>query len=337
MAKGSQSVRTATKKNNPFSGARSGDATAGKQRLRPMEPARQKDVPYVPHGSSLNEDALSRRDVMTTRTEHRTFYDDPISVRQWAAETDPNTPVDFAGYGYPSASQSVENATFCAAPSMPGAFPAFSPSVSYVPFPISSGIQDNEFGAGYPVSMLHGLPQSSRNALSLDTCNDMDSMKHYEACAYPTPTAEEMTYSTSTASYVPYYGGGQDFEPRYSSWPSGTFLPEDEASQAMYPHGSNGAAWSPVLGTDPSVSSSYSRSSYLAMQPNTPLSPLAQEPSWPAGQGHAQEEDLGLCPTFSLGEAFSLPAGCRVDHDDGMRFVCGQLNLSEALIGTIAP
>ncbi|KAL8872069.1 MAG: hypothetical protein Q9174_002238 [Haloplaca sp. 1 TL-2023] len=317
MARGSQSAKTATKKNNPFSGARSSDITAGKQRLRPMEPARQKDIPHVPHGLSLNEDALSRRDVMTTRTEHRTFYDDPISVRQWAAETDPNTPVDFAGHGYPNASQSIENTAFCAAPPMPGAFPAFPPSVSYVPFPMSSGIQDSEFGTGYSMSMLHGMSQSSRNALSLDTCNDIDSMKNYEARAYPTPTAEEMTYSTSSASYLP-YGGSHDCEPRYFGWPSGNFLPEDETSQAMYPHGSNGAAWSPVLGTDPSVSSSYSRSSFLAMQPHTPLSPLAQEPNWPAGQGHGHEDDLGFCPAFSLGEAFSLPAGCRMDHDDGM-------------------
>ncbi|KAL8815718.1 MAG: hypothetical protein Q9223_005171 [Gallowayella weberi] len=146
----------------------------------------------------------------------------------------------------------------------------------------------------------------------------IDLMKNYDydTWSYPTSTAEDMVYSTATASYLP-YGGGNHFEPRYPDLPSGMFLPEEEFPKADYPCGSHSVAWSPLLATDPSVSSSFSRSSYLAMQSSTPLSPVAQEPDWLATHGFGQEEETGLYPAFSLGEPFPIPAGCQVaQHDD---------------------
>ncbi|KAL8806516.1 MAG: hypothetical protein Q9182_001299 [Xanthomendoza sp. 2 TL-2023] len=150
------------------------------------------------------------------------------------------------------------------------------------------------------------------------TMAGIDLMKNYDydTWSYPTPTAEDMAYSTATASYLP-YGGGNHFEPRYPDLPSGMFLPEEEFPKADYPCGSHSVAWSPLLATEPSVSSSFTRSSYLAMQSSTPLSPVAQEPDWLATHGFGQEEETGLYPAFSLGEPFPIPAGCQIaQHDD---------------------
>lgn len=299
-----------------------------------MEPSRKNDVSRVSHGAALNKDTLSRS-ASNTRTEHRTFYDDPVSVRQWAAETDPNTPADFAEYGFPNASHGAEMTGFCATAQLPGSFPVSCPSVSHISYPMTSGFRNEDHSAAYAQSIFNEVAQGSRNPLRLDTHGNMDPMKNYETRSYPTPTAEDMTYSTSTAYCFP-YSGGNDFEPRVSDWSTGAFLPDDDFPKASLPCGSQTLAWSPLLATDPSVSSSHSRSSYLAMQPNTPLSPVAQEPNWPAGHGYTQE-DTGLYPAFSLGEAFALPAGCQIDQHDAMRFVYSCKDRSQSLIVNIVP
>ncbi|KAL8694788.1 MAG: hypothetical protein Q9218_000634 [Villophora microphyllina] len=331
MAKGSQATRTVTKKNNPFSGGRSSESTSGKQHLKSID-SRRKDVPHdVARGATLNKDVLSRSATSKSRTEHRTFYDDPVSVRQWAAETDPHTSADFAAYGFSSTSQSNEYPGSYTTTQYPGSFPVSCTNVSHVSFPMSSGFQNDDLSAVCAYPMSHDTARIPRNPIGLDTHAIADPLKNYEAWSYPTPTAEDMTYSTSTASYLP-YSGASSIEPRFADWSAGTFLPDDEFARSSAQFGSQSVAWSPLLASDPSVSSSYSRSSYLAMQPNTPLSPVAQEPDWPAGHFASQEEEAGFYPAFSLGEALSLPAGCNLDQEDAMRLVYFQKN--EAVTNT---
>ncbi|KAL8770659.1 MAG: hypothetical protein Q9209_003727 [Squamulea sp. 1 TL-2023] len=274
MAKGSQSTRTITKKNNPFSGGRQSESAPGKQRLKSMDSSKRKDVPQFPSGPSLNVDALSRTSSSNTRTEHRTFYDDPVSVRQWAAETDPNTPANFA---------------------------------------------DDFLGATCAEAGFHGMPSDLRFPPDTESLAGIDLTKNYnyDAWSYPTPTADDMACSLATASYLP-YGEGNSNEPRFADWSSGAFLPDNENSRADYPCGAHSVAWSPLLTSDPSVSSSYSQNSYLALQSSTPLSPVTQEPDWPSGHDFAQEEENGFYPAFSLGEAFPLPAGCHIAQQDNM-------------------
>lgn len=318
MAKGSQATRTITKRNNPFSGGRSGETTSGKQPVRSMDFPRRNDVNCVAPASSLNKDSLSRSISSQSRTEHRTFYDDPVTVRQWAAETDPNAPADFAEYGLPETSYGVDASAICAAPQVPGSFPVSCSNVSHISFPVSRGFQDDAFSAPCAPAMPNGMAENRGDPLGFETYGDAEPMRNYETWPYPTPTAEDISYSTSTASCYP-YSGDSTFEPRFSDWPTGVFLPDNEASREGYPCGSNTLAWSPILTTDPSVSSSYSRSSYLTMQANTPLSPVAQEPDWPMDPVNGQEE-AGFYPAFSLGETFSQSAGL-LDGHDPMRFV----------------
>ncbi|KAL8993679.1 MAG: hypothetical protein Q9169_006168 [Polycauliona sp. 2 TL-2023] len=319
MARGSQNTRTITKKNNPFSGGRSVDTTSGKQRLRSMESSRKKDVPRMPNGASLNVDTLSRNSSSSTRTEHRTFYNDPISVRQWAAETDPNTPVNFAEYGFPETTYSTDVPAMSAAAHYPGSFPVSCSNVSHVSFPVTTGFPSDDLNATCAGAGFQGLTSDFGIPLHTESLACVDPLKNYDydAWSYPTPTAEDMAYATATAPYLP-YGETSNLEPRYSNWSSGAFLPDDELSRADYPCGPQSVAWSPLLATDPSVSSSYSRSSYLAMQSSTPLSPVAQEPDWPTGHDLGQEEENGFYPAFSLGEAFPLPPGCQFTQNTDM-------------------
>lgn len=318
MAKGSPSSRNVTKKNNPFSGHRLSEASSGKQHLKPMESSRKKDVPT---GPTLSKDTLSRSATSKSRTEHRTFYDDPVSVRQWAVQTDPNTSADIAGYGLLHTSQSNEYSGSYATTQYPGSFPVPCSSVSHVSFPVSSGFQSDDLSAVCAYPMSHEMTRISRNPIGIDTHGIAEPMKNYEAWSYPTPTAEDMAYTTSTASYLP-FSGSSSTEPRFADWSAGSFLPDDEIPRSSAQFGSQSVAWSPVLATDPSVSSSYSQGSYLAMQPNTPLSPVAQEPEWPASHFASQEEEAGMYPAFSLGEALSVPAGCHFEQEDAMRLVC---------------
>ncbi|KAL8709562.1 MAG: hypothetical protein Q9220_005654 [cf. Caloplaca sp. 1 TL-2023] len=306
-----------TKKNNPFSGNPSNGPASGKAHIKPMTSTRNKDVPQYPTETSLNKDTLIRNMYSNTRTEHRTFYDDPISVRQWAAETDPNTSVDFAEYGIPDTSCEIDMPGLRVAPQDSGSFLAHCSSASHVSFPVSSGIPSDDLSAAYSYHASNGLAPAFRGSLGIDTSGAMDSLKNYETWPYPTPTAEEMAYSASAVSYAP-FSGGSSFEPRFADWPASAFLPEEGVSMADLPRTSQTLAWSPVLATDPSISSSYSRSSYMAMQPNTPLSPVPQESNWPTASGLTEEEEAGFYPAFSLGESFSIPSGHSNGQSDAM-------------------
>ncbi|KAL8841513.1 MAG: hypothetical protein Q9170_000896 [Blastenia crenularia] len=313
MVKGSQSTRTISKKNNPFSGNRSSETTSGKQRLRSMDSPRRKDVPCAAGGPLLNKDSLSQSVSSYSRTEHRTFYDDPVTVRQWAAETDPNTPVDFAEYGFPDTTFGLDASVLCAAPPVPADLAISRSSVSHVSFAVSNGFQDKVFGAAYAHTMPDGMAHNLRDPTGVETCRGAESMRNHETWSYTAPAPDDMPYCTPVDSGYS-YKAESSLEPRFSDWPAGVYLPDAEASKQGIPYGSNALSWSPMLATDPSVSSSYSRSSYLAMQANTPLSPVAQEPDWPIDPVTCQEE-TGFYPAFSLGDALSPPQWTLNGHD----------------------
>lgn len=282
-----------------------------------MDLPKRKDVTGVTPASSLNKVSLTRNVSSQSRTEHRTFYDDPVTVRQWAAETDPNTAVDFAEYGLPETGYGIDASAICAPPPIPG-FPVSCSDVSPVSFPVAPGFVDDGFGAPGAPPVPSGMTQNPGDPFGLEAYGGADPTRNYETWSYPTPTTKDMPYSASATSCYP-YSRDTNFEPRFADWPIDVYLPDNEASGEGYPCSSNTLAWSPILATDPSVSSSYSRSSYLPMQANTPLSPVAQEPDWPIDPVTCQEETM-FYPAFSLGETFSQPASL-FNGQDSMRFV----------------
>lgn len=317
MAKGTQSART-IKKNNLLSGGRSGESATAKQQLKSMDCPRRKDALRAPNAPSLRSEPLSRNLTLASRTEHRTFYDDPVSVRQWAAETDPNASVDFTEHGLQDASYGADAANLCYPPQYPGSFPVSCPAVSHIPFPVTNGFQGEDFSATCVYPDPTGIIPNFGDALALETYCGGDALRNYEAWSYPTPTAEDMTYSTSTLSCLP-FTGDVSAEPRFSDWSTGFSLADNDTSREDFAGGSQALAWSPILATDPSVSSSYSRGSYLPMQTNTPLSPVAQEADWPMNLPTCPEE-AGFYPAFSLGEPFQATAYSTEQHDS-MRWV----------------
>ncbi|KAL8905910.1 MAG: hypothetical protein Q9207_002347 [Kuettlingeria erythrocarpa] len=300
MAKGTQSTRT-IKKNNPFSGGHSGESAATKQQMKSMDSPRRRDALHAPNAPSL-----------------RTFYDDPVSVRQWAAETDPNASVDFTEHGLQDASYGADAANVCYPPQCPGSFPVSCPGVSHIPFPVANGFQGEDFSATCVYPDPSGMVQNFGDALALETYCGGDALRNYEAWSYPTPSAEDMAYPTSTLSCLPYTGDGNP-EPRFSDWSTGFSLADNDTSREEFSGGSQALAWSPILATDPSVSSSYSRGSYLPMQTNTPLSPVAQEADWPMNLPTCPEE-VSFYPAFSLGEP-SQATAYSTEHHDSMSTV----------------
>lgn len=284
--------------------------------METLNTPRRKEPPRIRTGPSLNQDSLSRKVSLSSKTENRTFYNNPVSVRQWAAETDTNAPVDFTEHGLLDSTYGADATVFCDAAQHPGPLPISCSSASPVSFPVTSGFQGDDLSAACTYPDHNGMARSLGDALGLETYSGCDFTKNYETWSYPTQTVEDITYSTSTISCLP-FGGDSTTEPRFPDW-SMTFFPTDnETSREDFSCGSQSLGWSPMLATDPSVSSSFSRSSYLALQANTPLSPVAQEPDWPTDLTTCQEETV-FYPAFSLGEP-SHPPGYSTGHQDPMR------------------
>ena len=319
MTRGQNSTRTTVKKTNPFTGGRASDTISGKPRLRPMDLPRNKETTALPSVPCLNKDVLSRNISSSSRTEHRTFYDNPNSVRQWAAKTDSNISVDFTEYG-PAGGFGNDLAMTSGALQIPGSFSVSCSNVSNVSCATTNGFPYDGLCTSGARSTLHRMNTGFEAQQGLADNGNFDFMNQYDGWNFSAPAAEELLYSTSAASY-PIGNDGVMAEPRFTDWPSAPFPSDDVVPGTDFAASSRPLAWSPVSASDPSVSSSYSRNSFLAIQPNTPLSPIAQESAWSPGQNGIQEEETGFYPEFSLGEALSLPATCPNAQFDTMRFV----------------
>ena len=299
----------------------------GKQAIKAMELPRRKGSAESKK-VSLRDNSMPRHTASDARTEHRTFYDNPISVQQWAAETDTSASVEFAEYGGSSFPSDALMAS--GNPRLPGEFPVCSMSVSDVSFPAYNHTIQNNGLCNTDVGLDFGLESHQGHGLG----NSMDysgPQLQYDSWAYPTPSAEDMAFSNSASSY-PTVSGDSSVDPRYSDWTAGPLQMGETGSRNTFPACSQALTWSPCSATGPPVSSSISQSSYAALQTHTPLSPAPRDGTWSADQAGNRDEDAGFYPAFSLGEALQIPApatGFGVQCD-AMRFVlsCFDLKLS---------
>lgn len=303
MTRRHSSIRTITKKNNPFTGPKTGHSQ-GKQQSRTMELARKKE----PAGSSL-KDGTKSQGLSTLRTEHRTFYD----IRQWAAETDPNVSVDFVDHGCSKFACDTSMPTGHLP--IPEKFSVSSATVSDVSFPAYNGLQRNNLSAA-GAGMELGLDLQDQ---AFDNGLDYPGPE-YQSGPWPFPpaSAEDMEFSNSAASY-PTVSSDSNVDPGLPDWSVNPLQNGGIALRTVFPSSSQCLAWSPISAADPSVSSSYSQGSYLAMQSGNGLSPNNGEYCWATELNGIPDE---FYPAFSLGESLQAPASTSgFVQDDAMRFV----------------
>lgn len=132
---------------------------------------------------------------------------------------------------------------------------------------------------------------------------------------YHAPLDEDSFYSNSAAVHAT--TGNEDFG-LCSEW---TPAPAEDFLHAPVTGAPQTAGWSSLLVVDPSESS-YSQSSMLVPQPNTPLSPATQDDGWCAAQRGNPEDESRVYPQLSLREHVQLPSPpLYTDGTLDMRFV----------------
>ncbi|KAI4164425.1 MAG: hypothetical protein LQ342_002072 [Letrouitia transgressa] len=275
-----------------------------------MELARKKE----PAGSSL-KDGTKSQGLSTLRTEHRTFYD----IRQWAAETDPNVSVDFVDHGCSKFACDTSMPTGHLP--IPEKFSVSSATVSDVSFPAYNGLQRNNLSAA-GAGMELGLDLQDQ---AFDNGLDYPGPE-YQSGPWPFPpaSAEDMEFSNSAASY-PTVSSDSNVDPGLPDWSVNPLQNGGIALRTVFPSSSQCLAWSPISAADPSVSSSYSQGSYLAMQSGNGLSPNNGEYCWATELNGIPDE---FYPAFSLGESLQAPASTSgFVQDDAMRHTWGLLAL----------
>ncbi|KAL9612011.1 MAG: hypothetical protein Q9167_003377 [Letrouitia subvulpina] len=305
MTRRHSSIRTITKKNNPFTGPKIGHSQ--EKHSRTIELARKKESTDFPLKDGTKSQGLS-----TLRTEHRTFYD----IRQWAAETDPNVSVDFVDYGCSKLACDISMPT--GHPPMPEKFPVSSATVSDVSFSAYNGLQrDNLCAAGAGVDL--GLDLQDQG---FDNGLDYPGPEYQNGpWSFPPASAEDMVFSNSAASY-PTASSDSNVDPGLPDWSANPLQNGVIGVRTVFPSGSQCLAWSPISAVDPSVSSSHSQGSYLAMHSGNVLSPNSGEYCWSAELNGIQDEESVFYPAFSLGESLQAPATASgFVQDDVMRTV----------------
>lgn len=132
---------------------------------------------------------------------------------------------------------------------------------------------------------------------------------------YQAPLHGDSYYSNSAAVHASI--GNEDFG-LCSEW---TQAPMEDFLHATVPGASRTAGWASLLVVDPSESS-YSQSSMLVPQPNTPLSPATQDDGWCATQRVIPEDEFRVYPQLSLREHVQLPSPSLYNQGTlDMRFV----------------
>ncbi len=347
-----QPPKMAIKKNNPFTGSRLNGIVPDKKCSKPKNAARGQDVSVLPAGSLNDEQFLFRSSASMTSSDHRTFFNDPAQVRQWAANSaaGSDTFVDVPAYGHCSASYGIDPSMTTVAPQMPGSVSALRSDVSHFSFqPLSHMPETNGAGLNYEAFS----PTSTGNAtspvdprLGFQPFQDIDSNlgaleEQYprEFWQFPTTGADNEMFTNQVAPSSLAMGAPNEDSGYRSGWPMAPAQTGDEILGTGVPCTAYPLACSPLSAVDPSVCSSFSQSSFLGPQPNTPISPTFQEGTWPAEQAGTLEENA-VFPAFTIGESMegSFPAGRINDQVDMLRFVrhaTGPFDLSDTACSTL--
>lgn len=317
------------RKNSPPSGDRVSEKISGKQGPKSVNHSKEQDSSSVPVGTYSNECHPFRNGSLVSSldrgsSDHRTFFN-PSKVEQWVANSasGPDAFLQFASYDQAAGINGSDPSLSGAVPEIPGCFSVSRSTVSHVSLQHSAQI------AGPNGSLMNYDDMCTANAASRIDSNlefpqgvefdggvdFLGEQYQHDLWSYQAPVDEDSLFSNPAAVHSK---GINNESGLCSEWPPAPFQAGDELLSAPIPCASQSAAWSPLL-VDPSVSSSYSQSSLLVPQPNTPLSPATQEDTWCATQRGNLEEETGLYPQFSIGDAVHFPSP--VYPDGNLRFV----------------
>lgn len=301
---------------------------SGKQGQKSVNHPKDQDSPAVPVGPYSNEYLPFRNGSLVSSldhgsSDHRTFFN-PSKVEQWVANSasGPDAFSQFASYDQAGGMNGSDSSLSGAVPEIPGSFSVSRSTVSHVSLqhsaqvaePSGSMMNYDDMCTANAASRIDSsleLPQGLEFDGSVDFLGEQ---YHHDIWSYQAPVDDDSLFSNSAAVH----SKGVNESGICSDWTPAPLQAGDELLSVPIPCTSQSVAWSPLL-VDPSVSSSYSQSSLLVPQPNTPLSPATQEDTWCATQRGNSEEETGLYPQFSIGDAvhFSSP----VYPDGNMRFV----------------
>lgn len=316
------------RKNSPPSGDRASEKISGKHAQKSVNHPKEQDSPAIPVGTYSNECLPIRNGSLVSSldngSDNRTFFN-PSKVEQWVANSasGPDAFLQFASYDQAGAMNGSDPSLSSAVPEIPGSFSVSRSTVSHVSLQHSAQI------AGPNGSMMNYDDICTTNAASrIDSSLELSQGLEFDGSvdflgeqyqhdmwSYQAPLDEDSMFSNSAAIH----SNGINNDPGLcSEWTQAPFQAGDELLSAPIPCASQSVAWSPLL-VDPSVSSSYSQSSLLVPQPNTPLSPAAQEETWCANQRGNLDEETVLYPQFSIGDAVHFPSP--VYPDGNIRFV----------------
>ena len=309
------------KKNAPATGNRCENASI-KQRSKHVGLSNKQETPKGQ--GSVHTGCTSRNGSSRTSQGHKTYSNDPSQVRQWAAGA-----TGFASFEDATLQQQL-NITMSNDALMnrteshiPGSFPMSRSHVSHFSAPQSAQIFDTGLRTTYTellppntANAVHGVPTvlNVQQAACLNGGGNLTGAPYHEdVWSYPTPVAEDMFYSER----APILNGNVD------AWPQLPCLSGQEIATTGFPCTSNPMSWSPVSAVDASVSSSYSQSSNIGPQPDTPLSQNFQEGAWSSDQQGNLDPEHAAYQGFTIGESMQLPSPAEFveQHTDGLRLV----------------
>ena len=301
---------------------------SGKQGRKSVNNPKDQDSPAVPVGTYADECFPFRNGSLVScldhgSSDHRTFFNPSSKVEQWVANSasGPDACLQFASYDQAGGMNGSDPSLPGALPEIPGSFSVSRSAVSRV------SLQHSAQFAEPHGSMMNYDDMCTANAASrIDSSLELSQgiefdgnvdfsgeQYHHDLWSYQAPVDDE---SFSNPAAVHSKGGNESG--LCPEWRPAPFQASDVLLSATIPCASQSVAWSPLL-VDPSVSSSYSQSSLLVPQPNTPLSPATQEDPWCATQRGNSEEEAGLYPQFSIGDAVHFPPPAYPDGN--IRFV----------------
>lgn len=281
------------------------DKNSGKQDPKFFNHNQEQDTHIFPLGSYSNETNPFRVGSLDSSPDHsssdnRTFFN-TSKVEQWVANSVSGSDsfVQLAPYDQSELLTGNHPSLSGAGAEVPESFSFSRSSLSHVSLQHSAQFAAPDgplisYNEPCAVTVAEPCPEISPGFEP----EDADILR--DLWPYQSPLDDDSFYSNSAAVHATI--GNEDFG-LCSEW---TLAPAEDFLHATVPGASRTAGWSSLLVVDPSESS-YSQSSMVVPQPNTPLSPATQDDGWCATQRGIPEDEFRIYPQLSLREHVPSP------------------------------